>query len=118
MDTWTGNWEIFYMRNPTGNPTRIINSQLNIPDEYDLNQNYPNPFNPSTTIRYELPKNSFVTIKVYNILGKEIETLVKENETPGTYKVTWDASCYPSGVYFYRLDAGNFNKVIKMVLLK
>lgn len=75
-----------------------------IPVKFDLNQNYPNPFNPSTIIRYQIPKEQFVSLKVFDITGKEIETLVNEKQSPGTYEVKWDASNYSSGVYFYRLN--------------
>jgi|GEM_PF-4589836 len=80
--------------------------------------NYPNPFNPATIITYSLPKASFVTLKVYNILGREITTLVNENKQAGKYEVTFDASELPSGIYFYRLTAGNENLVRKMLLVK
>jgi len=89
-----------------------------IPEKYNLHQNYPNPFNPSTTIRYEIPKSGLVTVKVYNVLGKEIETLINENQTSGVYRLNWNASDYPSGIYFYKIESGEFSKVMKMVLLK
>lgn len=83
-----------------------------------LNQNYPNPFNPSTKIRYDLPKNGFVKLIVFDALGREIETLVNEKQTAGTYEVTFNASQYPSGVYFYRLTTDNFSGTKKMLLIK
>jgi 1,4-alpha-glucan branching enzyme len=89
-----------------------------IPTAFALEQNYPNPFNPSTIISYNVPMSSLVTIKVYNILGSEVATLVHDNKVAGTYKVTFDASHLSSGVYFYRLDAGNFTQTKKLVLLK
>jgi len=85
---------------------------------FSLMQNYPNPLNPSTTIRYELPKESRVLLKVYNILGQEVATLVNEEMKPGSYKVTWDATGFPSGVYFYRLRAGEFIETKKLLLLR
>jgi hypothetical protein len=89
-----------------------------IPSEYSLSQNYPNPFNPSTNIRYEIPKNGNVKIVVIDDLGREVETLVNENQTAGTYETTFNASQYPSGVYLYRLISDNFNETKKMILLK
>jgi len=95
------------------------------PTEFCLEQNYPNPFNPSTTFRYSIPNASEVTIKVYDILGKEIETLVNEEKPAGTYEVTWYAANLPSGVYFYQLkatpsggQAGSFGETKKMILMK
>jgi photosystem II stability/assembly factor-like uncharacterized protein len=83
----------------------------------DLEQNYPNPFNPSTTIRYEIPQAAQVTLKVYNILGVEVETLVSEFQGAGFYQVRWDAKL-PSGVYFYRLQSGLFTETKKLLLLR
>jgi flagellar hook assembly protein FlgD len=87
-------------------------------------QNYPNPFNPSTLIKFNVPVdsrirgNDKVLLKIYDILGKEIETLVNEKLQPGSYSVEWNASQYPSGVYFYSLVAGEFRESRKMILLK
>ena len=89
-----------------------------VPSKYSLEQNYPNPFNPSTNIRYELPKNSFVKIVVFDMLGREIETLVNEKQSAGTYEVTWDATKYPSSVYFYRLTTDGFSETKKMLMIK
>jgi hypothetical protein len=89
-----------------------------IPTEFQLVQNYPNPFNPSTTIRYSIPQSSNVVIKVFDILGNEIETLVNEEKSTGTYEITWYAENLPSGVYFYRLQASNFVEIKKMLLLR
>jgi Secretion system C-terminal sorting domain len=85
---------------------------------FKLSQNYPNPFNPSTTITYSLPKSSFVTLTIYDLLGREIATLVNEEKLSGTYNVTWNAENISSGVYFYKITAGGYSKVNKMVLLK
>ena len=87
-----------------------------IPKEYSLSQNYPNPFNPSTTIRFGLPRGSHVSVRVYDLLGKEIATLVSQELTPGYYLVRWQADV-PSGTYIYRLQAGEFVEVKKMILL-
>jgi hypothetical protein len=89
-----------------------------LPETYALSQNYPNPFNPSTNIQYSVPKAGFVTLKIYNLLGQEVATLVEGNQTAGTYIATFDASRVSSGVYFYRLASGNFVDVKKMLLLK
>jgi hypothetical protein len=89
-----------------------------IPKEYRVFQNYPNPFNTSTTIRYELPKESRVLLKVFNILGQEVATLVDEVKRPGRYSVQWNAGNVASGMYLYRLRAGEFVKTKKLVLLK
>ena len=89
-----------------------------MPLALSLSQNYPNPFNPSTSIRYELPKNGFVRLVVYDALGREVETLINEKQSPGTYEVNWDATVYPSGVYFYKLTTEGFSETKKMMLLK
>jgi hypothetical protein len=89
-----------------------------VPTEFLLSQNYPNPFNPSTKIKYSVPQSSNVMIKVFDILGKEIETLINEEKPIGTYEITWYAEGLPSGVYFYQLKAGDYMSVKKMILLK
>jgi len=95
--------------------------------DFKLYQNYPNPFNPSTIIRFQIPnsengkwkiENGKITLKIYDILGKEIETLINEKLNPGTYEATFNASQYPSGVYFYRLTTEGYNETKKMILLK
>jgi hypothetical protein len=86
--------------------------------ELSLQQNFPNPFNPFTTIEYQIPEISFVTLKVYDVLGNEIETLVNGEKQTGTYEMTWYAEGLPSGVYFYQLKAGDFVQTNKMILLK
>ncbi len=92
------------------------------PSQFSLSQNYPNPFNPNTKIQFALPKSSFAKLVVYDALGRELETLVREQLNAGTYEVDWsaegEASNYPSGVYFYRLTAGNYAETKKMVLTK
>ena len=89
-----------------------------IPDEFSLSQNYPNPFNPKTKIKMQITKLSDVRLVVYNALGREIETLVNKQLKSGTYEVEFDGSNYTSGVYFYRIEAGDFVDVKKMILLK
>jgi len=85
---------------------------------FALNQNYPNPFNPTTTIKFQIPKQAFVTIKVYDILGKLVETLVNENKDAGYYDINFDASNLASGLYIYKIEAGTFNDTKKMILIK
>ena len=89
-----------------------------IPNEYYLFQNYPNPFNPITTIKYALPKNEFVKLVLFDILGREIQTLVNEKQSAGTYETTFNASQYPSGVYFYNLTTEEFSETKKMLMIK
>jgi hypothetical protein len=89
-----------------------------LPTEYALSQNYPNPFNPSTTIQYYIPELSFVTLKVYDVLGSEIITLLSEEKPVGSYEVELNAKGLPSGIYFYRLQAGEFTQFKKMILIK
>ena len=91
---------------------------VGIPQSYALEQNYPNPFNPTTNIEFSIPKSVFVTLKVYNILGEEVATLVSERLTSGTYKYDWDARSMASGVYLYRIQAGTFQQIKKMILIK
>jgi hypothetical protein len=88
------------------------------PSEFILYQNYPNPFNPSTKIEFRIADFEFVNLKVYDILGNEVATLVNENKPTGSYEVIWFTENLPSGVYFYRLQAGQFNQIKKMVLVK
>jgi hypothetical protein len=83
-----------------------------------LHSAYPNPFNPSTTIRFDVPTEGFVSLKVYVVLGREVATLVNARMTAGNHNITWDASDFPSGVYFYRLTAGSFIQTQKMLVLK
>ena len=95
-----------------------ITDERAIPTAYALSQNYPNPFNPTTTIKYQIPELSFVTIKVYDVLGIEIATLVNEEKAVGSYEVEFDATSLPSGIFFYKLQAGDFVATKKMVLMK
>jgi hypothetical protein len=100
------------------NVVGIFNISSEIPDKFYLFQNYPNPFNPTTNIKYQIAKSSFVNFKIYDMLGREVETLVNEKQLPGTYETTFNASQYPSGVYFYRLTTEGFSETNKMILLK
>jgi hypothetical protein len=96
----------------------IVDDEIGIIDRYYLGQNYPNPFNPNTAIKYQIPELSFVTLKVYDVLGNEIETLINEEKQTGTYEITWYAENLASGIYFYRLRTGSFVETKKMVLLR
>ncbi len=90
----------------------------NLPVQFSLSPNYPNPFNPSTTIRFALPKSAYVTLKIFNLLGQEIGTLVNEKLLAGEYDVLWNAPGLPSGVYLYRIQADEFVETKKLILLK
>ena len=131
-DTWIPENELLKVTNPDGilygylakeiflfyrNPTSIRNEK-NIPDGFNLLQNYPNPFNPTTIINYSVPKTSFVTIKLYDVLGKVIKTLVNEEKPVGNYNFELNAYTLTSGIYFYRMQAGNFVETKKLILLK
>jgi len=89
-----------------------------LPAEFVLHQNYPNPFNPTTVIKFQVPSSKFVLLKVYNVLGQEVVTLVNEVKQPGRYSVVFDAGNLPGGVYCYRMTAGNFTQTRKLLLLK
>lgn len=102
----------------SGTITDISNSKNSIPESFHLYQNYPNPFNPSTTINYSIPNTSFVTIKVYDMLGREVASLVDENKSAGNYNIKFNAGKLSSGVYFYQLKSGNYTSIKKMLLLK
>ncbi|MFH1195533.1 MAG: PQQ-binding-like beta-propeller repeat protein [bacterium] len=109
---------------PTTNGVRFFKSSLTVVEdekicyEYKLSNNYPNPFNPSTTINYSLPEREAVSIKVFDILGREISVLVNEEKPAGNYSVEFSSSRIPSGVYFYEMTAGKFRQIKKMIILK
>ncbi len=100
------------------NPTVVINEESNLPQSFTLTQNYPNPFNPTTMINYALPKAGNVVLKVYDVLGKEVATLVNNYKESGRYFVEFDASKLSSGMYIYKLSSGSFSEVKKMMLLR
>lgn len=95
-----------------------VSSNEELPTVYKLYNNYPNPFNPSTTIKYDVPKNSFVKLTIFDILGREVDKLVNQDMQPGRYDVQWDAKSYASGTYLYKLEAGDFVEIKKMILVK
>jgi hypothetical protein len=94
------------------------NNLSELPKEFKLYDNYPNPFNPTTTIKYDIANNSFVKLTIYDLTGKEIETLVSDNMQAGRYEATWSGSNYASGIYFAKIEAGSFKHIIKMVMVK
>ncbi len=100
-----------------GAPTDV--EQINgLPEDYSLKQNYPNPFNPSTNIEYSIPEESFVELKVYDVLGNEVASLVNEPQKAGVYRADFTADNLSSGMYFARLTANEFTKIVKMILIK
>ncbi len=98
--------------------SEIIELKSNLSKKYILEQNYPNPFNPTTVISYSIPNASYVAVKVFDVLGKEVSTLVNKNQESGSYKVLFNATELSNGVYFYKIQSGNFIEVKKMLLLK
>ena len=124
-NTWTDNraggsgYDIWANVLDWNNPVGIIEKELSQrPSEFNLMQNYPNPFNPITTIEFDLPSNSEVTLKIFNLLGEEIAILLSASLLSGSHSVQWDASKYASGIYLYKLQAGNYVETKKMVLMK
>ncbi|MBK8552644.1 MAG: T9SS type A sorting domain-containing protein [Ignavibacteria bacterium] len=109
-------WQSF--KSSLNNIVSVSSELSNIPSKFLLNQNYPNPFNPVTTISYNLPAGGFVKLKVFDILGKEIMTLVNENQVPGVHKAEFNASNLSSGIYFYRIVTDGFTDTKRMVLIK
>ncbi len=100
---------------------KIVSVRLtdnNVPQEYTLSQNYPNPFNPSTSINFSIPKSGLTTLKIYNVLGQEVATLMNKELTAGSYSVDFDARDLSSGMYIYTITNGDFEISKKMMLLK
>ncbi len=93
-------------------------NNVNNPIKYNLSQNYPNPFNPTTTISYDIQNDGIVTIKIYDILGKEVKVLVNEFRQAGSYQINFDGYNLSSGIYFYKLETGNFVQTKRMALIK
>jgi len=108
-------WLADYIRN---NPLGVEKTVSGIPTSFALEQNYPNPFNPTTNIKYSIPSMSKVSLKVFDILGRQVESLVNETQAPGQYTVTLDAQSLATGVYFYRFTAGSYNATKKLLLIK
>lgn len=105
-------------KRPVSDFVDVTNESVLIPKDYNLQQNYPNPFNPNTIINYNVSKSAYITIKVYDVSGKEISTLVQGYKTPGTYKVTFSGDNLTSGVYFYRLETKTYSETKKMIFIK
>lgn len=106
------------VKNDNGIPVSVQNGNGNVPTTYKLQQNYPNPFNPATNISFDIPKNEFVNITVFNSLGQQVAVLVNEYKSAGSYSVNYNATGLPSGVYIYRMQAGQFTETMKMTLIK
>lgn len=113
-----GHTEIYYKRNPTGNPVGITTINSQIPEDFGLSQNFPNPFNPKTIINFQLSMSSYVTLKVYDLLGRQVAALVNQEMKPGYYSVDFDGRDLTSGVYLYVLKAGDFTDTKKMIIAK
>lgn len=96
----------------------VINNSSEVPSDYSLSQNYPNPFNPSTNITYTIAKDGFVSVKVYNMLGKEIDNLVSGYQIAGIYNVTYNAKKITSGLYFYQLSVNGYTDTKKFMVVK
>jgi hypothetical protein len=105
-------------RAPISGLSTGVNEKNEFPNDFNLSQNYPNPFNPTTTISFSLPSKSYVSLKVFDALGREVSVLVSEEMTAGPYSKQWNANSLPSGVYFYRLQAGSFSETKKLILLR
>jgi len=101
-----------------GSTTSVREVAGQLPSSFSLAQNYPNPFNPGTVIEFALPQPSDITLVIYNLRGEEVRRLIEGQKPAGNYQVTWDASNVASGIYFYRLQSGDFVQTRKMVLLK
>ncbi len=117
MDNSTGIYQIWTV--PIEISSVKVDNQLNnLPNSFNLEQNFPNPFNPGTTIKFKIPVLSFVTIKVYDVLGNEVTTLVNEEKSPGNYEVSFNGENLISGIYFFKLSTNTFTKTLKMILIK
>jgi len=112
----TGPWSVIW--NFRVNPTGLYQYTSSIPNEFKLHYNYPNPFNPITKIRFDIPKNTYVQIRIFDLTGKEIMKLINENLSSGAYEVLWNANNYSSGVYFYRIETESFIETKRMLLVK
>jgi hypothetical protein len=117
IDPFTESSILFY-RGGKLNTTDIAQSTTAEPSKFSLSQNYPNPFNPTTRLQFSVTQYEWVVLKVYDVLGREVATLVNEQKVPGSYNVEWNADHFASGVYFYQMKVGSFSDVKKMLLIK
>ncbi|MBN2009078.1 T9SS type A sorting domain-containing protein [candidate division KSB1 bacterium] len=112
-------WDFLKLQQRNSNTTHIKNERaVHIPENFRLYQNYPNPFNPATKIKYNLAKSNHVILKIYNLAGQELETLINEFQSTGEHEITWHANQLPSGLYFYRIQAGTLSQTRKLILQK
>ena len=114
---FSDNSDLSIVKAQKAKPRLLLNTEI-IPNQVILSQNYPNPFNPTTLIKYQIPVESFTTLKVYDVLGNEVATLVKDEKTAGNYEVEFNANGLASGIYLYKIKAGEFVDVKKMIVLK
>ncbi|MEO8399905.1 MAG: T9SS type A sorting domain-containing protein, partial [Ignavibacteriaceae bacterium] len=108
---------------PANSLDKVETVEIKIPSEYKLEQNYPNPFNPTTNIKYQIPEDKHVSLKIYNIIGQLVKVLVDDNQATGSYSIQWDGrdnhgAAISSGVYLYRIEAGDFVTNKKMIYMK
>lgn len=120
---WAVGGDLWYFKNSLPTVVEEPSKNPQVPTSFYMSQNYPNPFNPETQIEFEIPRESFVSIKIYNILGQKVYTLINENKTPGIYRITWDGrdeygQLVKSGVYFYRLESDSFSQIKKMMYVR
>jgi len=124
------NWVNIYLADISGNImesgrelpgevyTGLVDLPVEFPKEYSIVQNYPNPFNPTTTISYVVPKMEKINIRIYDVMGRKIETLINKEQSPGKYQIQWNAIDQSSGLYFCNIKAGKFEQTIKMMLVR
>jgi hypothetical protein len=111
------NWDSVYV-NIAGNPSSLVNNSNGLITNLELLQNYPNPFNPTTTIEFTLSAPAFVTVNIYNHLGQKVVTLLNNEQPAGSSRIKWDATGFASGIYYYRITAGDFEQTRRMLLIK
>ena len=116
FEIMSGGWT--YWKDTVSQVVTGVDDIKQAPLSYDLSQNYPNPFNPSTTIKYSVPRTAFVSLKVYDVLGREVAALVNEEKSAGNYEAKWNAENFASGIYLYKIQTGSFTQTKKMIYLK
>ena len=100
------------------NPIGILQTNTEVPGSFALSQNFPNPFNPTTKIKFQIPKSGLIKLIIYDALGREVQTLVNEQLSPGTYQADFDGTNLSSGIYYYKLESADYTETKKMVLIK